>query len=112
MQPGRVGTARVVVLTILTEELLAARAVLGANNEILGTGCYRDGADFDVVVAKASDRGNAVALGAARDLVEDYRPELLIVAGIAGGIKDREDVQPGDVVAVDYVHYAEFRKIV
>jgi hypothetical protein len=86
MQPGRIGTARIVVLTILTEELLAVRAALGADEEIPGTGCYRDGHTLDIVVAKAPDRGNAAALGVTRDLLEDYRRELLVVVGIAGGI--------------------------
>jgi nucleoside phosphorylase len=43
-------------------------------------------------------------------MIEDFRPEVISVVGIAGGIAGREGVALGDVVVGSYLHYAEFVK--
>jgi hypothetical protein len=63
------------------------------------------------IVLRRSERGNTGSGLATRDLIEDYRPEVVVVIGIAGGISGRDNVQPGDVVVPDYLHYADFRSL-
>jgi nucleoside phosphorylase len=109
---GRLGTARVGVLTIVEREFEAARAALSAEIEVTATGYYVDADPCDVVVMRSADRGNTPATNATRGLLEDFRPEVVILVGIAGGIARRDDIRPGDVVVADYLHYSEFRKIV
>jgi nucleoside phosphorylase len=43
-------------------------------------------------------------------MLEDFRPELVMVVGTAGGVEER-GVQLGDVVVPDYLHYGDFRKL-
>jgi adenosylhomocysteine nucleosidase len=45
------------------------------------------------------------------DLLEAFRPEVVIVCGIGGGIEGKDDIATGDVVVATYLHYSEFRKI-
>jgi nucleoside phosphorylase len=113
MDRGRRDTARVGVLTIVSDELLAVRGALDANTEIVGTGYYTgDLMNPTLVLRQSAGRGNTPATMATRDILEDFRPELVVLVGIAGGIGARDDIRPGDVVCADYLHYSEFRKIV
>jgi nucleoside phosphorylase len=113
MEQGRLGTARVGVLTIVSDELLALKAALRTDAEIQGEGYYTDDlANPTVVLRQSGGRGNTPATTATLDILEDFRPELVLLAGIAGGIVGRDDVQPGDVVCAEYLHYSEFKKIV
>jgi nucleoside phosphorylase len=112
VQPGRRGTARIGVLTILDEEFVAARTALGAHRNIPNTGFYTsDPARLDVVLCRSPDRGNLPAQTATADLLEDFRPETVLVSGIAGGIEGRDGIALGDIVIADYIHYWEFRKL-
>jgi nucleoside phosphorylase len=112
MQAGRTETGRICVLTILDEEFAEAQRILGATVEIPGTGCYRTNAPrLDVVLMQSPDRGNPGAQGAVSFIVEEFRPEVIVVSGIAGGIAGRENIALGDVVVPDYLHYWEFRKL-
>ena len=111
MPPGRLGIARVGVLTIIEEEFEAAQRTLELDRHLGGSPYYADASPAsDVVLARAADRTNVAATMAADQFIEFFRPEVLIVLGIAGGISGR-GVELGDVVAADYLHYAEFRKL-
>jgi len=112
MGAGRLGTARVAVLTIIDEEFDAVRtsAALGCNVPDSPYYCC-DGTNVSVVLRKAPDRSQVPAMGVARDILEDYQPEVLLLVGIAGGIAGREGVRTGDVVVPSYLHYGEFRKL-
>jgi nucleoside phosphorylase len=107
------------MLTIIDEEFEAVSKAMKLEH-YLGDGYYATKANgLDVVLRQSSDRSNVPAMGAARNILEDYRPEVLVVVGIAGGIADqeggcvspREGVAPGDVVIPNYLHYGEFRKL-
>jgi nucleoside phosphorylase len=114
---GRYGTARVAILTIVDAEFDAVRAALGGVQQVLeiedssyySPATDRSG-DPDLVLAQA-DRSHLPAMGAGRDLLEVFRPEFVLVCGIAGGIAERDGVDLGHVVIADYLHYAEFRKL-
>jgi nucleoside phosphorylase len=111
-QPGRIGTARIGVLTPLPEEFVAAKHALRADLEIPDSGYYTPDRNLLDVVLTQGDRGNAAAVDATSNLIEDFRPEVILLVGIAGGFRDRsEKIEPGDVVVPDYLHYAAFRSI-
>jgi nucleoside phosphorylase len=109
---GRLGTARVAVLTIIDEEFDAVSEAVGLKCNIADSPYYcRDGSDVSVVLRRAPDRSQVPAMGVAREMLEDYQPEVLVLIGIAGGIAGRDDVRTGDVVVPSYLHYGEFRKL-
>jgi len=117
MGGGRYGTARVAIFTIVDAEFNAVRAALGGVEKVLeiGDSSYYSPTsahpgDPDIVLAQA-DRSHLPAMGASRDLLEDFRPEIVLVCGIAGGIGDRDGIDLGHVVVADYLHYVEFRKL-
>jgi nucleoside phosphorylase len=100
------------VLTIIDEEFDAVSSELKLTVHIPGSAYYcAEGGEADVVLRQAHDRSQVPAMGVAREVLEDYRPEVLIVVGIAGGIAGRDGVALGDVVAPKYVHYGEVRKL-
>lgn len=110
MRGGRHGITRVGVLTIIDEEFSACRQIFEANREVHGTPYYRPDCD-GIVIRQAADRSNVPAVEMTLKLIEDYRPELVMLVGIAGGIAGRSDVSVGDVIVPNYLHYGEFMKI-
>lgn len=122
---GRRGHARVAVLTVIDQEFNAVRAALGADHEVGQSGVYSPvhcpGSTVGVpfVLAQSSSRSNTPASHTTGKLVEWFRPEVVLLVGIAGGV-----VRPyvadgsvrwkgpglGDVVVAEYVHYADFVK--
>jgi nucleoside phosphorylase len=111
VQPGRVSTGRVAILTILEEEFEAVERQIGPIREIEDAYYKPEGDGHDVVLMRAADRGNVPAEQAVKELVEAFRPEVLIVCGIGGGVEGKDDIATGDVVVADYLHYGEFRKL-
>jgi nucleoside phosphorylase len=104
---GREGSAVVGIVTILDEERAALCNALGAQRR----GQYwvpQNGSKF--VIRQSADRSNGPAMTATRILIEQWRPEVVLLVGIAGGIGERGPWL-GDVVVPDYLHYAEFRKL-
>lgn len=136
---GRLGHARVAVLTIIKEEFDAAQEVLGLRHEIANTSYVTSAASedgqFDVVLCQATERSTIPCATLTLDIIDDFRPEVLLLVGIAGGLMDREkpnffrrlvssitrdstsagtgrdDVALGDVVIADSVAHTEFMKI-
>jgi nucleoside phosphorylase len=125
---GRRGHARVVVLTILPEELTAAIKEFGTSDRVedsnswVAPGAHKSeiGLSTPVLVAAATDRTKAAAQEATRELLEDWRPEVLVVSGIAAGLRRAkgpkgqrylEGPVVGDVVVGTYVHDAEYMKV-
>lgn len=95
------------VLTIRIDEL---RAVLERFPDEEGPGLINkkreynirradagNGKSYRVAIIRQSETGNGEALDAARDLIEDLAPRLLIVVGIAGGVP-HDDFSLGDVI--------------
>jgi len=56
-----------------------------------------NGEHYTIAVLRQSEQGNGEAQDAARDLIEDLGPDLVLVVGIAGGLPS-DDVKLGDVV--------------
>jgi len=106
---GRKGAVAVGVLTIIDEELAAMKSAVGATTR---AGIYwrTPAGGLDCVVRQSPDRGNPQALSACRTLIEDWQPEVFMLVGIGGGIAGRGPFL-GDVVVPNYLHYADFRKL-
>ncbi|MBN9194302.1 hypothetical protein [Microbacterium sp.] len=123
---GREGHARVGILTVIPEEMDEALDVLGASVEVGMTGYFTSPLSLDegldclpFVVARSSDRSNGPANESARALLEDWRPETLLLVGIAGGIRRVGNSVPaalepgpalGDVVLATMVHFGDYGK--
>jgi adenosylhomocysteine nucleosidase len=111
---GRLGKALVAILTIVPEEYEAIRKVDDFSKFVERTPFrYRnrktDG-EYDIVLAQALDRSNVPCGEMVTEVAEKFRPEFLILSGIAGGVSDRDSVSLGDVIVADYVDYYEMRK--
>jgi nucleoside phosphorylase len=112
MEQGRLGTARFAMLTIVDPEFDAVSQELHIEHNLPHTPYFCTGADeWEIVLRKSPGRGQVPAHTVASQTLEDFRPEVLVLVGIAGGIAGREGIQPGDVVAPNYLHYGEFRKL-
>ncbi|WP_155288442.1 5'-methylthioadenosine/S-adenosylhomocysteine nucleosidase family protein [Rhodococcoides fascians] len=111
-------------MTIIDDEMSAVLDAFGATLEIEGTGCWTEpltpgseGKTYPFVVSQCTDRSNMPSLESTSELVEDWRPEYVILVGIAGAIARIDTagaltgLVPGDVVCIDYVHYGEYVKI-
>lgn len=103
-QPGP-PTIDIGILTIKDEEF---RAVLeafpkkagvhrGKREYTLRHAETADGAKYTVAILRQIEQGNGEAQDAARDLLDDFDPALLLVVGIAGGLPS-DDITLGDVV--------------
>lgn len=102
------------ILTIRDDEF---RAVLDVFPRRVGSGFHKgkqreyalrytdagDGAQYTVGIVRQPEQGNGEAQEAARDIVEDLEPELILVVGIAGGLPS-DDLTLGDVVLSTRVH--------
>jgi adenosylhomocysteine nucleosidase len=91
---------RIAVIAAMESEL--ARLVEGWSRESLSTGkriiqCFFKGD----VIAAAGGIGTSSAEATARALVEKYRPEFLVSAGLAGALTD--DLKAGSVVLPELV---------
>ncbi|HWO18301.1 MAG TPA: PQQ-binding-like beta-propeller repeat protein [Kofleriaceae bacterium] len=100
------------ILTIRPDEFRAVLDVFprkagifkGKNREY--TLRYADagnGQRYTVAILRQIEQGNGEAQDAARDLLEDLAPKLMLVVGIAGAIPS-EDVKLGDVVISTRIH--------
>lgn len=127
MPRGREGHARVAILTVIPEEMDEVLEVLGATEEVGLTSNFTSPAALaegveclPFVVARSSDRSNGPANVSARELLEDWRPETLLLVGIAGGIRRLDAkaspaaLEPGpelgDVVLGTMVHFGDYGK--
>ena len=120
MLQGRHGHARVAVLTVIPEETDAVARELGPLFDSPGTGAstptqINAEGKYPLVLVQSSDRSNMPSTETVRDLLEDWRPEVVILVGVAGSIVRVEDgkldgLSPGDVVGIEYVHYGEYAK--
>jgi nucleoside phosphorylase len=117
---GRFGRVRVALVTIIPEEFTAAQNVFGLYENVPGTGYFvaeaPDREEWDVALMQATDRSNVPVMGDVLALMEDLRPQIIILLGIAGGLCDgdggRDGIKPGDVLIADHVTYVEFLKLV
>ena len=61
------------------------------------------GTRYRLAILRQIEQGNGEAQEAARDLIDDLQPALLLVVGIAGGLPS-DDISLGDVVLSTRVH--------
>jgi nucleoside phosphorylase len=111
---GRRGTAIAAILTVIEEEFAAAREVFDTSKNVEGTHHFAVPGAVDnhvVITSRCSGRGNVPALQAVQSLIEDFRPRLLVLMGIAGGVRGRDQVRLGDVVLADHIDYSEYGKL-
>ena len=112
---GRRGSAKIAVITVIREELDVAREVFETLHNVPGSPYYvpaiRGDHQYDLILRKCADRSNVPSFEATSDFIEDYRPSILMLLGIAGGIEGRDNVALGDVVVADFVNYSEFAKL-
>jgi nucleoside phosphorylase len=114
MKGGRYGHTRVAVLSVIEEETAAVHEVFGLTERIPGRPYFvTPGADITRpdVVNREVGRNNTVSLDRIREVIEHWRPELLVLCGIAGGISGREGVKLGDIVIPEYIHYCSYAKL-
>lgn len=102
------------ILTIRDDE---NRAVLEAFPQRIGSGVHKgkqreyairyadagNGTRYRVAIVRQPEQGNGEAQEAARDMLEDVDPALILVIGIAGGLPS-DDLTLGDVVLSTRVH--------
>ena len=111
-RPGPRRRADVAVLTVLTVELRAVVDVLRRHRDFRtaplpgGSRLYEaqvraDGADLRVVATQALEPGPQSAAAAYRRLRDAVRPSVVLLVGVAGGI--RSDLAVGDVVIGDEI---------
>lgn len=62
------------------------------------------------VVCAESARSNIPAALCTQDIVNHWRPNYVLVVGIAGGVEGRENINLGDVVVHEHLEYYEFIK--
>ena len=114
MLEGREGVARLGILTIIKEEFDAVRSALGGAGDVLevaDSSYYSpDPSTCDVVLTDSTDRSNIPASLATYNMLEDFRPEVVIVCAIGGAFEGR-DLDLGYVLVADYLHYCEFWKL-
>ena len=60
-------------------------------------------ARYRLAILRQIEQGNGEAQEAARDLIDDLQPSLLLVVGIAGGLPS-DDISLGDIVLSTRVH--------
>lgn len=117
---GRIGRARVALVTVIEEEFEAARRIFDLKENISGTGYFAapsaEPGQWNVALMQATDRSNLPVLEDVRELMEDLRPQVIILLGVAGGLCDkdnngRDGIRPGDVLIADQVSYVEFLKL-
>jgi nucleoside phosphorylase len=62
-----------------------------------------DGQQYTAAILRQIEQGNGEAQTAARDLIDDLAPRLILVVGIAGGLPS-DDVKLGDVILSTRIH--------
>jgi nucleoside phosphorylase len=113
------GRARVGILTVIPEEFDAIREVFQIHANIPGSqyyvGALNQMSEWDVVATQCMDRSNIPATVDVAEFIDDFRPQILVLVGVAGGLCDqgipRDGIALGDVVIANYVSYVDFVKI-
>lgn len=101
-------------MSVIEEETQAVHRAFGFTKRIAGKP-YFTVPDCDLrrplLLNREVGRNNVRSGERIREIVEHWRPEALVLCGIAGGIDKREDLKQGDIVVPDYVHYCSFAKL-
>ena len=109
-EPQSITYPRALILTALREEFLAVRSYLKsvqphthpATGTAYDVGYFVRSNNVWKVFLVEAGKGNPTAAMEAERAIGYFKPQVALLVGIAGGIKD---VKLGDVVAADKVHY-------
>ena len=116
---GTRGRAVVGILTITQEEFQAVKRAFKTDVDVaaspywvraLAAAPAGGKPTYDVVVRHAHEQANLNSSDVAREFIEHFRPEYLLLVGTAGGHSKR-DVAVGDVVIADFVEDSEYFKL-
>jgi nucleoside phosphorylase len=111
---GRRGSALIGVVTVIKEEFDQASAMLGASQNLPDSPYYvralADASAYDLVLRNLGDRGNDSSASRTLALIEDFRPNYVLLVGIAGGVKGRDSTELGHIVVPDFIDGYEMRK--
>lgn len=110
---GSVGRARIAILTITTEEFDVVSDVLGLKKNLPATPYFVADVKAEIhpiVVRRSPAQTNLISAEAAGELIEDLRPDFILLIGTAGGYGGRDELALGDVVVADYVEYSGYWK--
>jgi nucleoside phosphorylase len=111
---GRIGHARVAVLSAIKEETDAVRTVFNLTYRVPATPyliASNDEPARPAVVNCETGRTNLQSGEGVRNVIELWQPEVILLCGTAGGIDASGDISIGDVVVPEYVHYCAFAKL-
>jgi nucleoside phosphorylase len=110
---GRLGKARVALLTITTDEFAIASDAFALHENLIGSPYYvsrRHDGVYDIVLRRCLSQTNLVSHEVAGSMVEDFRPSFVIMIGTAGGYSGRDGLALGDVVVSDYIESSNYWK--
>ncbi|HZP62583.1 MAG TPA: hypothetical protein VFB28_04135 [Terriglobales bacterium] len=112
---GRIGSSRIAILTITTDEFDGVREVFKLNKEVTGSAYAVEAInkkhEYEVVLRRAPAQTNVISAQLTRIVLEDFRPDYLFLIGTAGGHSEREKCGLGDVVVADYIDYSAYWKL-
>lgn len=113
VEPGKHAT--VALLTVTVEEFDVVRRVFGLNVELVGTRYAVEDARatrvHPVVLCRAAGQTNVLSGELTSKVIEDFRPNYLLLIGTAGGHSGRDNLKLGDVVVADYIDYSGYWKL-
>lgn len=110
------GARPVVVFVALNEERRAFEALLTSTKTVHGAPTdpyvYTEGRikGTRVVIISPGRMGRASAASTTAEAIRSFKPQLVVVIGIAGGFKDR-DVALGDIIVADQIIDYELQKV-
>ena len=102
------------LMTVTVEEAAIVNRVF-ALTRIQGTAytsskALAPGSLINIVHRRAQHQTNTVSAQTAGGVIEDFRPQYLIVIGTAGGRSKQDGLSLGDVVVADYLDYSRIWK--
>jgi nucleoside phosphorylase len=110
---GRIGSARIALLTITTEEFGIVSEAFAVQQNLPATPYFMDNAQdavHPIVICRSSAQTNLVAAETVREIIEDFRPDFILLIGTAGGYGGRDELKLGDVVVAEYVEHSGYWK--
>jgi nucleoside phosphorylase len=112
---GRKGRAIIGLMTVTVEEAEVVNRVFGLTDRLVGTAYMvsqrsEPNGPFLIVHRRTPHQTNVTSLQTAGDIIEDFRPEYLVLIGTAGGHSGRDNIGLGDVVIANYLDYSGYWK--
>jgi uncharacterized protein YjbI with pentapeptide repeats/nucleoside phosphorylase len=100
------------VIATLEEEFDAVKRVFGLQDEDFRKEenfYYKEIHEIRVGFFKFTQRGNLQSASQTQEIIERFKPEYIILVGIAGGF--RGNIRLGDVAVSEYLEYYEYKKV-